>query len=129
MAASARRGQDVPNLTHCERTCCRAGSRSEGIRDFQFDAAPVGFGALAGAASRRTARRGGRSLRATQRIATPWGPIWGLSATPSWIKQLNQRFEMIAWRRGSPPKLIDLFDIFRATGNVPPFLPTLWDFE
>jgi hypothetical protein len=63
-------------------------------------AALVGFGALAGAALRRQDRRLVHLLRATQHIGTPWGPIWGLSATSSQMQQLNQRFEMIAWRRG-----------------------------
>ena len=33
--------------------------------------------------ARQRAPRPARSLRAIQHIATPWGPIWGLRATPS----------------------------------------------
>ena len=43
----------------------------------------VGFGGRAGAAVRRTVRLLAHLPRAMQHIGTPWGPIWGLSATSS----------------------------------------------
>src|SRR4051812_35537239 len=63
-------------------------------------AALVGFGGLAAAGLRQTDRRLAHSLRATQRIGTPWGLLWGPGVTRHRVFETNQLDKATPWRRG-----------------------------
>ena len=73
----------------------------------------VGSGGLAGVAFRQTVRPPARLLRATPRIDTQWGPVWGPKEQHCSITHINRYVNLRLWRRGRDSNLRYGFKVLR----------------